>query len=169
MRCAGRDAGEHFAHLRGAGEGVLVEVEAQRVAAAERRMILLHGLHARAGRAASGAYARCLLSAHGIAGSRPCASRVRMASAWPARPSASASSAAWGPSTRSALRSILLHGDELDEVVDAQAAAHARHAAGGQRVIGARDVIAHGLRRPAAHEDRTRICDPVEIARLNRR
>src|ERR1039458_10388212 len=41
---------------------------------------------------------------------------------------------------------ILLHGDELDEIVDAEAAAHSRHSAGGQSVIGAGDVIAHGVR-----------------------
>src|ERR1035437_4917517 len=37
---------------------------------------------------------------------------------------------------------ILLHGDELYEIVDAEAATHSRHAAGGQSVIGAGDVIA---------------------------
>src|ERR1035437_2068420 len=49
---------------------------------------------------------------------------------------------------------ILLHGDELDEIVDAEAAAHSRHSAAEQGVMGAGDVIAHGLRGPAAHEDR---------------
>src|ERR1035437_9509002 len=48
---------------------------------------------------------------------------------------------------------ILLYGDELDEIVDAEAAAHSRHSAGGQGVIGAGNVITHGLRGPAAHED----------------
>ena len=47
---AGGDCAEHFAHFGRAGERVLVEVEAQRVAAAERRVILLHGLHAGARR-----------------------------------------------------------------------------------------------------------------------
>ena len=58
---------------------------------------------------------------------------------------------------------VLLHGDELDEVVDAQAAAHARGAAGGQSVIGAGDVIAHGLRGPAADENGTGVLDPIKI------
>jgi hypothetical protein len=59
---------------------------------------------------------------------------------------------------------ILLHGDELDEVVDAEAAAHAGHAAGGQRVVGSGDVVAHGLRGPAAYEDRACVPHPIEIA-----
>ncbi len=68
-----------------------------------------------------------------------------------------------GAENAESLRGILLHGDELDEVVDAEAAADAGHAAGGQGVIGAGDVIAHGLRRPAADEDRARVPDPIEI------
>ena len=48
---AGGDAAKHFAHLGRTGERVLVEVQAQRVAAAERRVILLHRLHADAARA----------------------------------------------------------------------------------------------------------------------
>ena len=59
---------------------------------------------------------------------------------------------------------ILLHGDEFDEVVDAESAAHTRHAAGGQRVVGAGDIVAHGLRGPAAHKDRACVLHPVEIA-----
>ncbi len=43
-------------------------------------------------------------------------------------------------------------------------AADARHGAGGQRVVGAGDVVAHGLRGPAADEDRACIADPVEVA-----
>ena len=45
---AGGDAAQHFTHLGRTGKRVLVEVEAQRIAAAERRVILLHRLHARA-------------------------------------------------------------------------------------------------------------------------
>jgi hypothetical protein len=45
---AGGDAAEHFAHARRASQGVLVEVQAQQVAAAKGRVILLHGLHAQA-------------------------------------------------------------------------------------------------------------------------
>ena len=44
------DAAEHLAHFGRAGDGVLVEVQAQRVAVAERRVILLHGLYAKARR-----------------------------------------------------------------------------------------------------------------------
>ena len=47
--CAGGDAAQDFAHFGRAGKRVLVEVEAQGIAAAERRMILLHRLHAGAG------------------------------------------------------------------------------------------------------------------------
>ena len=60
-------------------------------------------------------------------------------------------------------RRVFLHGDELHEVVDAEAAAHAGHAAGGQGVIGAGDVISHGLRGPAADEDGAGVRDPVEV------
>src|SRR5438045_2897012 len=49
---------------------------------------------------------------------------------------------------RDSFRRIFLHRDELDEIVDAQASAHPRHAAGRQGVVGTRDVIAHGLRGP---------------------
>src|SRR4051794_27841806 len=40
---------------------------------------------------------------------------------------------------RNSLRRIFLHGDELDEIVDAQAPPHARHPAGGQRMVGTGD------------------------------
>ena len=63
---------------------------------------------------------------------------------------------------------ILLHRDELDEVVDAETAADSRCAAGRQRVIGTGYVIAHRLRRPAANEDGARVDDPAEIgSRVN--
>ena len=48
---AGGDLRQRFADVRRAGERVLVEVKPQGVATAERRVILLHGLHAGAGRA----------------------------------------------------------------------------------------------------------------------
>ncbi len=43
---SGGDAGEHIAHRRRTGQGVLVEIEAKGVAAAQRRMIFLHRTHA---------------------------------------------------------------------------------------------------------------------------
>ncbi len=46
---AGRDFAEDFSHARRAGQGVLVEVEAEGVAAAKGRMVLHHGLHPCAG------------------------------------------------------------------------------------------------------------------------
>jgi hypothetical protein len=46
---AGGDLCEGFADFGRAGEGVLVEVETEGVAAAEGRVILLHGLDAGAG------------------------------------------------------------------------------------------------------------------------
>jgi hypothetical protein len=61
---AGGDLPEGFADFGRAGERVLVEVEAQGVAAAERRVILLHGLDAgtwRRGMAANRNQARGLL------------------------------------------------------------------------------------------------------------
>ena len=43
---ASADGAQHLAHLGRTGEGVLVEVQAQCVEAAERRVIFHHGLHA---------------------------------------------------------------------------------------------------------------------------
>ena len=57
------DAAQHFAHLGRAGKRVLVEVEAEGVAAAERRVILLHRPDARA--RTRGAVQDCGLSATG--------------------------------------------------------------------------------------------------------
>ena len=49
---AGGDFAQHLTHLGRAGQRVLVEVQAERVAAAERRVIFLHALHAQARRGA---------------------------------------------------------------------------------------------------------------------
>ena len=59
---------------------------------------------------------------------------------------------------------VLLHCDEFDEVVDAEAAADTRCAAGWQRVVGSGNVVAHGLRGPAAYKDRAGVPHPVEVA-----
>ena len=96
---AGGDAAQHLAHLGRAGQRVLVEVEAQRIAAAERRVILLHGPHAGARRSGCNAAVTRLQPRDLLL-----RKRVRMASAWPVRPSASASNAACGPSARNCLR-----------------------------------------------------------------
>ena len=48
-------------------------------------------------------------------------------------------------------------------------AAHARHAAGWQRVVRAGNVIAHRLRGPSAHEHRARVAHPLQILCANRR
>ena len=58
---------------------------------------------------------------------------------------------------------VFLHGDQLDKVVYAQASANASHSSRGQSVIGSGDVIAHGLRRPAADKHRACILHPIEI------
>ena len=91
--------------------------------------------------------------------------RMRMASACAVNPSASASNAACGPSARIPCRRILLHGNQLHEIIHAQSAAHARHSARGQRVIRPGDVVAHRLRRPSAHKHRARVLHPLQIVR----
>jgi len=48
-----------------------------------------------------------------------------------------------------ALLCVFLDGDEFEEVEDAEAAAHPRLTAGGQRVIRAGNVVAEWLRGPA--------------------
>ena len=58
---------------------------------------------------------------------------------------------------------ILLHCDQLDEVIDAEPAANPRHTPGRQGVIGARDVVAHGLSGPAPDKYRAGVVNPIKI------
>src|ERR1700685_744763 len=95
--CARRDAAKNSPNPGRTGSRVLVEVKAHHLTAAKRRVILLHCLHAQAGRWASGC--------DGFSGGlRHCGllflRRVRMASACPVRPSAFAINAAFGPRAR---------------------------------------------------------------------
>jgi hypothetical protein len=58
---------------------------------------------------------------------------------------------------------VLLDGDDLDEVEDGEAAADAAIAAGGEDVVGAGDVVAHGLRGVVADEDGAGVLDPAKV------
>src|ERR1700722_5951823 len=64
---------------------------------------------------------------------------------------------------------ILLDCNELQEVRHAEATANSRQTACWQCVIWARDVVAHGLCRIAANEDRARVGYPFQVSlRVNR-
>ena len=58
---------------------------------------------------------------------------------------------------------IFLHGYNFQKIHYAEAPAHAREAAGGQRVVWARDVIAEGLRGISAYKDGAGILYPREV------
>ena len=68
-----------------------------------------------------------------------------------------------GTESPQAVRLIFLHGDDLEEVGDAEASAHASEAAGGECVVGAGDVVAERLRRIWADEDGAGVADPCEV------
>ena len=129
-------------------QGVLVEVQAQRVAATQRRMILLHRLHARA---RSRRHTVRLM--HGSSSSSTSEARSNRRRAWPRSPSASASSAAAGPSAPHSFRACTpAQSSSFTKSIHAQAAAHARHPASGQRMVGPGNIIPHRLRGPAAQQ-----------------
>ena len=87
-----------------------------------------------------------------------------MAWAWAVRPSASASSAAIGPSAATPAREYCCTVMSLTKSLTLRPPRTRAMAAGGQRVIGSGDVVAHGLRRPAADEDRAGVPNPFEVA-----
>src|SRR5215472_1165145 len=60
-----------------------------------------------------------------------------------------------------------LNGDGLQEIKDAQTAAETCGATGGQDVVRAGGVIARGLGRVVADEDRTCVADLWQIVRAN--
>ena len=60
-------------------------------------------------------------------------------------------------------RFVLLDGDELDVIHHTQAAADGGHAACGQGVIGAGDVVSQWLRGEWTDEDRAGVANPREI------
>src|SRR5271157_3111065 len=62
----------------------------------------------------------------------------------------------------------VLYGDDLYEVVDAQATAKPRRSRRGQNVIGAGRIISSRLRRVVANEDRRGITYLGKIASINR-
>src|SRR5271157_1940948 len=62
----------------------------------------------------------------------------------------------------------LLYGDDLYEVVDAQAAAKSRRSRRRQNVIGAGRIISSRLRRVLANKNRPGVADQRHIALVNR-
>jgi len=58
---------------------------------------------------------------------------------------------------------VLLHGDDFEEVCDAQPSADRSERTGGQGVIGAGNVVSQRLRGMWADEDRAGVADPGEV------
>src|SRR5437763_16968792 len=62
----------------------------------------------------------------------------------------------------------LLYGNQFYEIENAQPAAKAGGSASWQNMIRSRCVVARGLRRVVAHEDRTRVANKRKVWRVDR-
>src|SRR5215469_16884575 len=165
-------------HARTWRKRVLVEVEAQRVAAGERRMILRHRQHT-----SPRLRQNCSVRIEFIH-ERRCLIHCSLFTTHYSLSFAHSHADAFGVTLQplcfckrnrvwtnlaQSFASVLLHGDDLHEIEHAEAAANAPVAARWEHVVRAGDIVAHRLWRVMPDEHRARVHYPTEVgAGVNR-